>query len=207
MSTPAEHFERLYRADADPWRYRTSRYEAAKYAATLGALTRDRYASGLEAGCSIGVLSAQLAPRCDRLLAVDFIAKAVDLAAMRLTPHPGAQALRATLPDEWPKGRYDLIVLSELLYYLSPAGIDALARHVARDAVAGAECVIVHFQGETGTDLRPDAARERFCDALGGLRPLWIADHPSPADYNHRTLLLAARSAAPATLPAPWGRG
>jgi len=192
VTDPADHFARLYRDDADPWGYETSPYEAAKYAATLDALTRDRYASALEAGCSIGVLSAQLAARCDRLLALDFIPFAVEQAAKRLKPYPGAQAQRATLPRDWPTGRYDLIVLSELLYYLKTPQIDAMARHVARDAVEGAECVVVHYQGETGTALRPDAACQQFCTTLAALRKVEVTDHPSPAGYNHRTLILGA---------------
>ena len=192
MTDQKDHFERLYRTRDDPWDYQTSPYEAAKYAATLAALTRDRYASAIEAGCSIGVLSALLAPRCDHLLAVDLVAQAVDQAARRLAPHPGARAMRATLPGDWPQGRYDLILLSELVYYLTAPDIEALARCVARDASAGAECVLVHYQGETETDIRPDAARARFCAVLSGLRSVEIIDHPSPADYNHRTLLVHA---------------
>ena len=41
---------------------------------------RERYASAFEPGCSIGVLTAQLAPRCDRLLACDVAAAAVESA-------------------------------------------------------------------------------------------------------------------------------
>ena len=192
MTDQAEHFERLYRACDDPWDYLTSPYEAAKYAATIAALTRRRYAFALEAGCSIGVLSALLAPRCDQLLAVDRVERAVAQAAARLAPHSGARTMQATLPDDWPRGRYDLILLSELVYYLAASDIDALARCVARDAVAGAECVLVQYQGETDTAIRPDAARDQFCTVVSGLRTIETIDHPSPADYNHRTLLFHA---------------
>ena len=60
---PLAHFEDLYRRSADPWGFASSGYEAAKYAATLAALPRDRYARGLEVGCSIGVFTAALAGR------------------------------------------------------------------------------------------------------------------------------------------------
>lgn len=190
MTRRMDHFERLYSVRDDPWDYRTSAYEAAKYAATLAALTRPRYASAIEAGCSIGVLSALLAPRCDRFLAVDLVGRAVQKAALRLGPHPGARATRARLPEGWLQGRYDLIVLSEMVYYLKPSDIDALARFVARDAAIGAECVMVHYQGDTDTEILPDAARDRFCAMLAHLRNVEVIDHPSPASYNHRTLLI-----------------
>ena len=65
------YFDALYAGDPDPWRFADSAYERAKYDATLAALTRPRYARAFEAGCSIGVLTRDLAPRCDALLAVD----------------------------------------------------------------------------------------------------------------------------------------
>ena len=66
----AAYFEELYARDPDPWDFATSEYEAAKYDATIAALA-PRYASALEVGCSIGVLTARLAERCERLLAID----------------------------------------------------------------------------------------------------------------------------------------
>lgn len=188
MTDLTDHFERLYSVRDDPWDYRTSPYESAKYAATLKALSRDRYEDVLELGCSIGVLSALLAPRCDHLLSVDLVQRAVDKAALRLGPFPGARALRATIPRDWPRGRFDLIVLSEFLYYLKADDIDALAHCVARNATTGAECVLVHYQGDTQTDIHPNQARDRFCDVLSGLRHVDIVDHSSPAEFTHRTL-------------------
>ena len=70
-SLAPEYFERLYAQSADPWDFEASPYEAAKYAATLAALPRPRYANAFELGCSIGVLTRALAPRCERLLATD----------------------------------------------------------------------------------------------------------------------------------------
>ena len=37
-SLPASYFDAIYERDADPWRFRTSAYERAKYDATLAAL-------------------------------------------------------------------------------------------------------------------------------------------------------------------------
>ncbi|MEO7022521.1 MAG: SAM-dependent methyltransferase, partial [Ktedonobacteraceae bacterium] len=70
-STPASVFDRIYREESDPWHYTTSVYEQTKYRVTLAALPEAHYERVLEIGCSIGVLTAFLAPRCDSLLAVD----------------------------------------------------------------------------------------------------------------------------------------
>lgn len=189
MTTPSQHFDMLYRANADPWDYQTSDYERRKYDATLAALTRPRYSSAVEAGCSIGVLSVHLAARCDKLLALDFSARAVAQATERLAAFPNAAARCATLPQDWPRAAYDLIMLSEILYYLSGAEIDAMARHVARDAAPAGACVLVHWQGETQTPISANDARDRFCRALAGLRPFQVIIHHTGADYDHRTLL------------------
>lgn len=55
-SLPPDYFDVRYAADPDPWNFAGSPYERDKYAATLAALPRERYASALEVGCSIGVL-------------------------------------------------------------------------------------------------------------------------------------------------------
>lgn len=113
-------FEELHAENADPWSVRTRWYEQRKRALTLAALPDDRYARGLELGCSIGTLAAELAPRCDALVAVDRSAAAITRAREALGPHPGAEAYRMTVPEEWPPGQFDLVVLSESGYFLSP---------------------------------------------------------------------------------------
>ena len=51
----AAEFERRYRREGDPWRYRSSEYEQAKYDATLSACGPGPFESALELGSSIGV--------------------------------------------------------------------------------------------------------------------------------------------------------
>ena len=189
MADQFDHFDRLYRAKADPWNYETSPYEAQKYDATIAALTKMHYPSAIEAGCSIGVLSERLSSRCSRLLALDFASFAVAQAQKRLLPFANATAQCVTLPDGWPRGLYDLIMLSELVYYLSAPDVAKLARYVARDAAWGAECVLVHYQGDTQTEISPDVARDLFCNTVADLRQITIVDHPATGSYNHRTVL------------------
>ena len=192
MHDTRAHFDALYQANRDPWDYENSSYEARKYAATLDALLRARYKSVLEAGCSIGILSAQLAARADHLIAVDFSALAILEAEKKLRDFAGVTVLHAALPDGWPEGRYDLIMLSELVYYLSEADIKTLAGLVARDANAGGECVLVHYLGDTQTNISPNAARNLFCETLAHLRKIYIFDHPTAGEYNHRTVCFDA---------------
>ena len=162
-------FEALYRGDLDPWGMETSAYEGAKYDATLAALPRDRYRSGLEVGCSIGVLTMRLATRCDRLLALDVS----ETALRRARERPGAERVewrRAEVPGDWPSGPRDLIVLSEVLYFLEPDEVREVARLAARDLVSGGALLLVHWLGPCDRTLDGDGASELFIRSLPDLR-------------------------------------
>jgi protein-L-isoaspartate O-methyltransferase len=113
---PVEHFERLARDSDDPWNYASSPYEQAKYRRTLARLP-ERIDSALELGCSVGVFTAILAPRCRRLLALDFSPTALEHAGKRLDGVPGVELCQADLPEEMPAGPFEAIVCSEILYY------------------------------------------------------------------------------------------
>jgi len=77
MTHCAAHFDNLYHTKGDPWDSASSEYERRKSDGTLGALARLQYPNCQEADCSIGVLSARLADRCDMLTALDLSALAV----------------------------------------------------------------------------------------------------------------------------------
>ncbi len=135
-------FDDLHADDPDPWSVTTRWYEQRKRAVTLAALTRARYRRALEIGCSIGALAADLAPRCDELIAVDRSAAAVARAAETLSAHEGARAARMTVPEEWPEGTFDLVVVSESGYFLSPRQLsDTIAR--IRDSLSSDGAVLL----------------------------------------------------------------
>jgi SAM-dependent methyltransferase len=122
MTLGPDYFDEVYAGSADPWGFASRWYEERKYALSMAMLPSRRYADAFEPGCSIGVLTALLASRCDRLLACDVSPEAVRMARRRA---PGATVERRAIPADWPEGTFDLIVFSELLYYL---GDDDLAR-------------------------------------------------------------------------------
>ena len=155
----AAYFDELYAHDADPWDFATSEYEAAKYEATLAALDPP-YASALEVGCSIGVLTARLAERCDRLLAIDVAESALEQARVRA---PRAIFERREIPEEWPDGPFDLIVCSEVLYYLDDAALDRTLAEIARTLTASGSLLAVHWRRPTRTyPLLGDEVHERL---------------------------------------------
>lgn len=121
MSLPADYFDELFADSDDPWAFRTRWYEQRKRDLTLAALPRQRYARVFEPGCANGELSLRLAERCDELLCMDMSARAVALARKRLKQFPRATVVEGCLPQDWPEGQFDLIVVSEWAYYLEPA--------------------------------------------------------------------------------------
>jgi SAM-dependent methyltransferase len=167
VSRDAGYFERLYAADPDPWRFRTSAYEAEKYAATVAAVAECRYASGLEVGCSIGVLSALIAPLCDTFLGLDITETPLAEARARCADLPQARFACMAVPGDWPGGRFDLILLSEVLYFLSAADIRATAARVLSCLAPGGRVLLVNWIGEAGPAQPGDRAAEQFIAAAG----------------------------------------
>ena len=161
-----DYFEDLYAKEADPWRFATSDYEREKYDVTLDALPRARYARGLEIGCSIGILTRRLAERCDRLLATDIAEEPLRAARLRSADAPWVEFARSAAPGEWPGGTFDLILLSEVVYYLSRAAVDLLAKRVVRSLASGGDLVLVHWTGETDYPLSGDEASERLLENM-----------------------------------------
>ena len=164
-----EHFRKLYESSADPWDLAGSRYEAAKYQHTLGMLDGRRFAAGLEVGCSIGILTRLLAARCENLLAVDIVEAPLRLARARCADQTQIRFARMQAPQEWPEQVFDLVVLSEVLYFLSPDDITCCARRVGDGTSAGAAVLLVNWLGQNDDPSTGDEAADRFIAALGNV--------------------------------------
>ncbi|CAD7813136.1 Ubiquinone biosynthesis O-methyltransferase [Chryseobacterium aquaeductus] len=118
-SLDSEYFKDVYEANDDPWNFETSEYEAEKYAATILSLPRKHYENVLEIGCSIGVLTQLLAQKSTQLLAIDVSEKALNLAAKRCEKLSNTTFKKMNFPEELPDESYDLMMISEVAYYLS----------------------------------------------------------------------------------------
>ncbi len=148
----AESFERLYAANPDPWGYDTSEYERGKYTATLAALDGRRFPRALEVGCSIGAFTELLAVRCEALTALDFSTRAVALARARLREHTHVSVLEASFPEQSPAGEWDLVVCSEVLYYLDPPTLAQATEWLRERLLEGATVLAVDWRGPTTTE-------------------------------------------------------
>ncbi len=166
------HFEGLYAARPDPWRLASSGYERAKYAATLAALPRPRYAHALEIGCAIGVLTAELGSRCDDLLAIEPVDDALAEARRRNAASPWIRFASMFVPGQWPDGTFDLVVLSEVIDYLGEADVVALAQKVVASLRPGGDVILVHWVGKKGGRRGEHEASDRFIATAEGLAVL-----------------------------------
>ncbi|MCF3138189.1 bifunctional PIG-L family deacetylase/class I SAM-dependent methyltransferase [Paenarthrobacter sp. AR 02] len=139
-------FDEVHAKGDDPWAYTTSWYERRKRALTLAALPEESYESGLELGCSIGTLSEELAQRCQAFLGVEASGIAAKKAAERLSAYPSAEARHLTIPQEWPEGSFDLVVLSEMGYYLAPEELAEVFRHIKAAMKPGGTLLLCHWR-------------------------------------------------------------
>ncbi len=166
-SLAPDYFERLYEARADPWEFETSVYEASKYAATLAALPRPRYAHALELGCSIGVLTERLAARCEDLLATDISDRALSQARIRCANLTQTRFEKCDLTQDFPAGSFDLILVSEVAYYFSMADLETLRARIADALLPGGHLLLVHYTGPTNYPLSADEVHDFFSAWIG----------------------------------------
>jgi hypothetical protein len=166
-STSHAYFEQMYRDNVDPWEFESSPYEQRKYAVTVDSLPRARYRSAYEPGCSVGVLTELLAVRCDRLVCSDIIPSALQRAEARLRTRPHVRVEERSIPDQWPTGPFDLVVLSEIAYYFDETDLGQVLECVMGSTPRGAHVVGVHWRGETDYPLSGDRCHELISDAPG----------------------------------------
>ncbi|KAB8042521.1 class I SAM-dependent DNA methyltransferase [Janthinobacterium aquaticum] len=150
----AAYFEQLYQHDADPWLVRQRWYEARKRALLLACLPQARYRNAYEPACGNGELTVALAQRCERLLAADLSSQALHAAQQRLRDEGlehKVTLLHQRLPQDWPRTgngaeRFDLILLSEIGYYLSPEELAQVAEHASASLAPGGSIALCHWR-------------------------------------------------------------
>jgi SAM-dependent methyltransferase len=177
VSLPPSFFDAMYAAADDPWSMRTRWYERRKYALTTAVLPRERYADGLEVGCSVGELTARLAGRCDRLTAWDASPAAVERATARVAGEGHVRVEQAVVPGS-PLPAVDLLVLSEVLYYLDPADLQRFLAQVRTAVRPGGTVLAVHWRHPVADYPQTgDAVHEALRAALPWPR---VATHTEP---------------------------
>lgn len=157
--------------------FESSVYEATKYADTIQSLPAERYRNAFEIGCSIGVLTAQLATRSTNLLAIDVADRALTAARVRCGALSNVHIVKMSFPRERPPNstRFDLIIISEVGYYWSLDELNAAQGAIDEQLEVDGHLVLVHWTPPVSDyPLTGDEVHESFV-----LRPClrWLHGH------------------------------
>lgn len=190
-------YQRRFLVDHDPWSFETSGYEVSKRAATLAACGTRGGRRVLELGAANGVLAAGLVPLARALVAVEGVPSAAKLAEERLAEHDQARVVTGLIPGAVPEGPYDLVVASEVLYYLVPEAYARTLEALGRWLAPGGRLVAVHWR-PTGPE-RPRSAEAVHAD----LERLPGCSVVSRGDTDDYLLIVLERAASDAVDPAP----
>lgn len=150
ISSPqrAGSFDKMFADGDDPWSS-GSWYERRKRSLTLAVLSRERYGVVLDLGCSTGILTRALAERADEVLAVDVSRRALEVARRQTCPsvtwvHGEAPSVLAEV-----RGPLDLVVLSEIGYFLGSFDLWLTIGRLVERLAPGGELVLVHWRHPT----------------------------------------------------------
>jgi SAM-dependent methyltransferase len=195
MTVSPDYFDRLYADSVDPYGFTNRWYERRKYAVSLALLPREHYRDAFEPGCSIGVFTQMLAPRCGRLLSCDAAEAAVRQAADRTSALENVRVEQRALPGDWPPGEFDLIVLSELLYYFADEDLDQFLRQAVAALRPDGHLLAVHWRHpaahhpRSGDDVHALLAGHDGLARLAGYRdPDFLAEVYAAAGGDRRSV-------------------
>ena len=172
VDSPDDELDEIHRDAEDPWGVDSRWYERRKRDLLLAALPRARFAAALEVGCSTGALTEALSERSDTVLGVDDSPTALDAARRRLAHRPGVSLAAVDVSRDWPDGSFDLVVVSEVGYFLSPAALDRLVergRRVTAPQTVSSCCATGGIASQ-GWVMDADEVHRRFED--GPVPPL-----------------------------------
>ncbi|WP_072804831.1 class I SAM-dependent methyltransferase [Rhodococcoides yunnanense] len=150
MSLHSEYFDGVYAEGDDPFGLSTSWYEDRKYSITMASLPQRRYRRALEPGCSIGVLTQRLAERCDSLVSTDVVDPPLRLARTRVESED-VRFVKWSLTENWnvvdpDAAAFDLVVLSEVGYYLDERDLRRSMDTAAAHLEPGGTLLAVHWR-------------------------------------------------------------
>jgi len=157
------YFDAMYAASEDPWNFAGSPYEQEKYQHTITALAGRQFENGIEIGCSIGILTDLLSANCKHLLGVDISEQPIAKAKEHFKDRQGVEFAVLEIPLQFPNQRFDLIVLSEVAYYLSKEDLTLTKELIMESLTEGGTLCLVHWRPQIeGCVFDGDEVNEYF---------------------------------------------
>ena len=199
------YFDALYNDNSDPWQYQTRWYEKRKRDICLAILPQSQYNNAIELGCGNGVLSELLAQRCLTLVSIDGNQRAVQLAKARLAEVSHVKVIQGVIPNDlmtlkdtfmeaYPlsndtstnKPPFDLIVISEILYYLSPNDIDTVIAWTQQNLAIGGTLLCCHWRyAIDGFTMTGETVHQRLNDAFN-----FANNEKHQIAFNHQSQII-----------------
>ncbi len=166
-----QYFLDMCAAEPDPWGFERRWYEQRNYQVTMACLVRDRRV--FEPECSVGVLTALLADPgglCRRPGHRPGGPRADDRESPRCWRE--RPCLRRTLghADPWPETGYDLVVISEVLYYLEADEAGQFMAQTVEHLDADGHVVVAHWQTRVPEYPLSGAVAQRIACETDGLK-------------------------------------
>jgi len=147
IDCPDDSLDRLHQEEADPWGVESRWYERRKRDLVLAMLPRPSFDRTLELGCSTGALAEALAARSGQVLAVDRSTAALAAARARFRDNDRVTVAELDVPHDWPHDvTFDLVVVSEVGYFMSPAGLERLVGRIAESLGPEGVLVLCHWR-------------------------------------------------------------
>lgn len=172
MNARHAHFSSLYRANDDPWQVATRWYERRKRAVLLSMLPQQQFVRAFEPACGNGELTLELARRCEHVVASDLSAEVINITRRRTEHLRNVEIDVRELPHDWPVGKFDLIVLSEFLYYVAADQLPLLIQFAAEALSAQGVLVACHWRSDAGDRCASTEQIHMMIDACDGLHKL-----------------------------------
>lgn len=125
------NFDAHYKRYTNPFSLKGKKYEKQKLSDTLRLISAPHIEIAIDYGCGIGDASIALSGRANRILSIDGSAVALERLGARIMGRrlKNIELRHATIDDPWPIAtaeRADLILASEVLYYLSASELRAI---------------------------------------------------------------------------------
>ena len=187
-ATSDDYFAEMWGQGDDPWEHATRWYEQRKYQITVAALPHARYRRSFEPGCGTGVLTRLLAERSDEHVAMERHPRGATATEERCRDLGNVTVEVGAIPRDWIAGTVDLIVLSEVLYYLDDDQLSVTIDRSLGSLCEGGTLVAVHYRADVEQHTwNGDEVHDRL-----QLDPRW--DRPlSLRDDGFRLDVLVAR--------------
>ena len=201
------HFEAVFASATDPWSYVTP-YEQFKYEQTLALIQPGIVPRALELACAEGRFTRQLAPRVRELLAMDISTVAIERAKARCADLQNVQFAQLDfIADAVPTG-FDLVICSEVLYYLNSDEALLNVGAKLRDALTpGGRLILAHTNvagddpNETGLDWDVPFGGKRIGELLATVPDLRFTRELRTELYRIQVFERADGRASHAQLP------